>query len=73
VTLLLIALLGQALVQKLGWLANPHGAFRRVVGIVFILVGLIVILGIDKNIQTFILDQGWYDPVAAVEELLRPR
>jgi cytochrome c-type biogenesis protein len=73
VTLLLIAFLGQAVVQKLGWLARPDGIFRRVIGVIFIVVGIVVILGIDKEIQTFILDQGWYDPIAAVEELLRPR
>lgn len=72
-TLLLVAFLGQALVHKLGWLANPDGVFRKVMGAIFIAVGLIVIFGIDKQIQTFILDQGWYDPIAAVEELLRPR
>ena len=37
--LLLVAFLGQAFARKLGWLANPTGWFRRVIGILLIVVG----------------------------------
>src|SRR5688572_8755916 len=37
--LLLVAMLGQTVVQKLGWAANPKGWFRRGIGVLFILVG----------------------------------
>lgn len=68
--LLLVALLGRGLVRRLGWLANPDGWFRRIVGALFILVGIAVIIGFDKQLQTWILDAGWYDPIAHLEELL---
>lgn len=67
--LLLVALLGRGLVRRLGWLANPNGWFRRVIGAIFIVVGIVIIFGIDKQIQTWILDAGWYDPIAGLEEL----
>ena len=67
---LLVALLGRGLVRRLGWLANPAGWFRRIVGALFILVGIAVIIGFDKQLQTWILDAGWYDPIAHLEELL---
>lgn len=66
--LLLVALLGRALVRRLGWLANPNGWFRRVVGALFVLVGIAIIVGFDKQLQTWILDAGWYDPIAGIEE-----
>ena len=69
--LLLIALLGQAFVLRLGWLANPAGAFRKIVGVLFIVVGISVLFGLDKKAQTFILDRGWYDPISGLEEKLR--
>ncbi|MBM7502792.1 cytochrome c biogenesis CcdA family protein [Agromyces aurantiacus] len=68
--LLLIALLGRGLVRRLGWLADPSGWFRRTIGAIFVLVGLAVITGFDKSVQTWILDAGLYDPVARLEELL---
>jgi cytochrome c-type biogenesis protein len=69
VMLLLVALLGRALVRRLGWLADPRGWFRRVIGALFILVGVAIIVGFDKQLQTWILDAGWYDPIAGLEEL----
>ncbi|NYF16909.1 cytochrome c biogenesis protein CcdA [Microbacterium sp. AK009] len=67
-TLLLIALLGRRVVQRLGWMAKPDGWFRRAIGAVFVLVGIAVITGFDKQLQTWILDAGLYDPIARFEE-----
>lgn len=66
-TLLLIAYLGQAFVAKLRWLSNPNGWFKRVVGILFIIIGLMVIFGLDKKLQAYVLEQGWYDPISNLE------
>jgi cytochrome c-type biogenesis protein len=68
VALLLVALLGQAFARRLGWLSSPSGWFRRLIGVLLVVVGLAVILGLDKQLQTFILDQGWYDPIQRLEE-----
>lgn len=55
-TLLVIALLGQKAVGKARWIANPEGNFKRVLGIIFVLVGMAVILGLDKDLQFWILE-----------------
>lgn len=68
--LLLIALLGRRLVRWLGWLSNPDGWFRKTIGVIFVLVGIMVITGFDKQLQTWILDAGLYDPIARLEEFL---
>lgn len=68
ITLLLIAYLGQVFVAKLRWLANPNGWFRRLVGILFISVGVMVILGMDRKLQAYILERGWYDPIGNLEK-----
>lgn len=65
--LFVIALGGRRIVAKLGWAANPNGMFRRVIGIIFILVGLFVLFGLDKKLQTYILDRGWYAPISNLE------
>lgn len=69
--LLLVAYLGQSFVRKVGWLANPNGWFRRVVGLLFLLVGVFVILGLDRQVQQYILDNGWYAPIGDFERSLR--
>ena len=68
--LLLIAYAGQSAVRRLGWLADPHGRFRKAVGAVFVLVGIAILFGFDRDAQTFILDQGWYDPIGEFEQRL---
>lgn len=70
VVLLLIAFAGQALVTKLRWMSNPKGWFKRILGILFILVGLSVIFGLDKAVQAFVLEQGWYDAISSFERSL---
>lgn len=69
-TLLLIALLGRRLTTKLGLLANPKGWFKRIIGVLFIIVGIAVITGLDKKFQTFVLDRGWYAPIEHIENRL---
>ncbi|QQR82959.1 sulfite exporter TauE/SafE family protein [Candidatus Peregrinibacteria bacterium] len=64
--MLLIALLGQAFVKKLTWLADPMGWFKRGLGVLFILVGLTVLTGADKWIEAKLLDLG-YDGVTQFE------
>jgi cytochrome c biogenesis protein CcdA len=69
--LLLIGLFGGVVAFKLRWLANPNGWFKKVIGILFITVGLVVMFGLDKKIQAYVLEQGWYDPIMRIEESFR--
>lgn len=72
-TLMLVGFLGQVFARKLGWLSRPDGIFRRVIGVVFIVVGLAVITGLDRLAQIALLDQGWYEPFARFERVLTGR
>jgi cytochrome c-type biogenesis protein len=66
--LLLVGLLGQQAVHKLGWASNPHSWFKRTLAIIFVIVGLAVVFGLDKTIQTFVVQEGWYDPISTFEQ-----
>lgn len=68
--LLIVAYTGQALVKKLGWLSNPYGWFRKIIGILFIVVGVAVLFGWDRSLQAYILERGWYDPISRLERSL---
>lgn len=68
--LLVVALAGRAAVVKLGWLSNPNGWFHRAVGVLFVLVAVAVLFGWDQDLQTFILERGWYDPIGRLEQSL---
>ena len=72
-TLLLVGFLGAAFARRLGWLSRPDGWFRRAIGVIFIVVGLAVILGLDHQLQALLIEQGWYEPMARFEESLTGR
>jgi cytochrome c-type biogenesis protein len=56
-TLLVIALLGQRVIGRARWAANPHGWFRRSLGMLFMFVGIAVIAGWDKDLQTWVIEK----------------
>jgi cytochrome c biogenesis protein CcdA len=68
--LLLISVFGRAVVDRMNWLSDPHGRFRKVVGILFVVVGVAIVLGFDRDVQTWVIDNGWYDPVKGLEDSL---
>lgn len=54
-TLLAIALAGRKLTKRVTWTAKPDGWFRRGLAILLVVVGLAVITGFDKKVQTWFL------------------
>lgn len=70
VTLLMVVYLGREFIRKLGWLTRPGNTFTRIIGIIFIVTGIAILFGLDKQAQSFILDQGWYAPVEHIEKSL---
>ncbi len=60
--LLAIAIWGNKFLARFKWATDPHSAFRRGIGVIFIIVGLAVFTGLDKQFETWILTNGptWY-------------
>lgn len=61
IPLYLIARGGQAVVGKLRVLADPNGWFRKVLGILLLIMGLMIIMGWDKDIEAWLIQQGVLD------------
>jgi len=54
--LLLITNLGQSLVNKLNWATNPKGWFRRIMGLVFVIIGVAIMFSWEKRVETWLLN-----------------
>ena len=57
--LLLIALVGQRFVGSLSKLSDPRGWFKKGIGILFLFVGLAIITGVEKDIETYFVNLGF--------------
>jgi cytochrome c biogenesis protein CcdA len=67
--LFLIARLGQKFTDKLGNVSDPRGWFKRGLGLLFILVGVFVLSGLDKKVQSAIVDGGFFD-ITKIETMI---
>ncbi len=70
--LILVAYFGITLTRKLSWSTNENGIFRRVLGVIFVIVGISIILGLDKGLQVWLLERGAYDGTSGLEEYITP-
>jgi cytochrome c biogenesis protein CcdA len=68
--LLLIALLGQKFTTTLTKFSDSRGVVKKGLGLVFMILGLLIILGLDKKIETKILDSGYFDVTKVEQKLL---
>lgn len=69
IPLLGIALLGQRFTRTVRSLSNPNGWFKRMIAIIFIVVGISIIFGYDKDFQEWLIDRGVYDFVKNIENI----
>lgn len=67
IPLMLIAIFGQRLTGRLGALSNPKGLFKRAIAVIFIIVGVGIMLGWDKSVETWLVEKGTYDWLVEIE------
>ncbi|MGB4768573.1 MAG: cytochrome c biogenesis protein CcdA [Candidatus Saccharimonas sp.] len=72
IVLFLVGVFGRSLVSRIKWMSRPGGVFQRIVGVTFVILGICIMIGADKQIQSFVLEKGWYDPIMHLEEAVRP-
>ncbi len=63
VFLLAIGYGGQRVSSKFRFAVNPRGWFKRGLGILLVLTGLMIVTGLDKEFETWILESGYLGPI----------
>lgn len=62
---------GRRAVTALGWGVDPHGWFRRLLGVFFIMFGVAIATGLDKQLLGWVVENGWFDWQLRFEDVLR--
>lgn len=71
ITILVLAIGGRKIITKLGWSINPRGLFKRSLAVIFIVIGLLIISGLDKKILSFAVEGGLFDWQVNLENRLQ--
>lgn len=67
---LIIGILGQKIMGVVGKVSDAKGIFKKLLGILFIVLGVMVLTGYDKKFQTYLLDRGYFDATQIEQKLL---
>lgn len=67
--LFIIAILGQKIVGAVGVASDPKGWFKKVLGVIFIIIGLAIIFGYDQKLEASLVSGGIFD-VTHIEDTL---
>jgi len=70
--LLSVSLVGQKIVDKLGLAADPNGWFRKIIGALFIIVGVLVFSGAEAPLESWLITHV-YDVTQIEQQLLQLR
>ncbi len=69
--LLLVALLGYRVSDKLTGIADPHSKTKRAVGLLFVVLGILIITGYEKKLEVYLLESGFFDITKVEQSLLK--
>lgn len=69
--LLLIAILGERFSTKLSKFSDSRGWLKRVIAILFIILGILIVTGYEKKLEVKLLDSGFFDVTKVEQSLLK--
>ncbi|MGH7234681.1 MAG: cytochrome c biogenesis protein/redoxin, partial [Candidatus Saccharimonadales bacterium] len=69
VTLLLVALIGKKAISRFSWAVDTHSLFRRLIGVLFVAIGVVIIAGVEPNIEVWVANHLPFDE-ARIERVL---
>lgn len=61
VPLFLIAYGGRRILGGFRWFANPQSLFRKGLGVLLVVVGVLILTGYEKKLEAALLDNGYFD------------
>jgi cytochrome c biogenesis protein CcdA/thiol-disulfide isomerase/thioredoxin len=68
--LLLVAFVGQKVMSRIGVASDTEGWFRKSLGVIFIIIGIMIIFGFDKVVEARLLSGGLFDITRIEQKLL---
>jgi cytochrome c biogenesis protein CcdA/thiol-disulfide isomerase/thioredoxin len=71
VALLIVSLLGKRVIARFSWAIDTHSLFRRIIGVLFVLIGVAIITGQEVKIETWVANHTPFDETSIERILLQ--
>jgi len=68
--LIVIGYGGRSVSQKFKFAVNPNGWFKKTLGVILFLTGFMVITGLDKDLEAWIIQHGYLGPIEIEQSIL---
>lgn len=65
--LMIVAIFGQKATRNLAWASSGQGIFKKIFGVLFILMGIGIFLGYDKKLESALLNNDFFLNLATLE------
>lgn len=69
--LLLISLFWQKMIQKLRFISNPNGNFKKFLWVIFLIIWLFIFTGLDKKFEAKIIENWYFDTIDFENNLIK--
>lgn len=70
IILLLIVHFGRSIIGRFAFFSNPRGIFRRALGIIILIIGILVVTGYIKKVETFIIEKNVFVNTLSIDNTL---
>jgi cytochrome c-type biogenesis protein len=70
IVLIAIAYGGRAIISRMRGASNPNGWFKKVLGMLLILTGILIMTGLMKQLEIALLDAWWLGSIEIEQSLL---
>ncbi len=68
--LFVVSIAGQRLLEKLGVASDPKGLFKRIIGVIFLVIGVLIAFGYERNLELSLINSGFFDVTGIEQKLL---
>lgn len=70
-SLFAIAFLGEKIMSRFNAAADPNSIFKKVMGLIFIILGILIFTGYETKLESDILSSGFFDVTTIEQKLLQ--
>ena len=67
IILLLVVYFGRSIIGRFAFFANPNGLFRRGLGVIILIIGILIVTGSIKDLEAYVIEKNIFIDTATID------